>query len=87
MVQTLDSVENDSGEHAREEALARLVALLERDNPHPHQGEHARVQDKPNPLSMLARLQAAHAAYALANTGEMERANAGAYFRHRNRPE
>lgn len=83
MVQVSNSVEMEQRESAREDAFARLVALLERDNPHPRQPS----QEKVNPLSMLARLQAAHAAYSLANTTEMERAGTGAYFRHRQVPE
>lgn len=83
MVQTVKTIEQDKRDRAREEALARLVALLERDNPHPHAALLRREQSKPNPLSQLARLQAAHAAYSLANTSDMERASTGAYFRNR----
>lgn len=83
MVQTVKTGETEQRNHAREEALARLVALLERDNPHPHTATLPREQIKTNPLSQLARLQAAHAAYSLANTSDMEHATTGAYFRHR----
>jgi hypothetical protein len=79
MVQT-NSTMNEQHERAREEALERLVTLLERDNPHPHSPS---ALGKPNPLSQLARLQAARAAYSLANTGDMERVHTNAYFRHR----
>ncbi|MCS6776349.1 MAG: hypothetical protein RMJ43_10930 [Chloroherpetonaceae bacterium] len=75
-------LEQDRNDQARVDALSRLIALLERDQPHPRP-----VKAKDNPLSMLARLQLAHAAYALANTGEMERASLGAFFRHRSLPE
>lgn len=75
-------VEQDQNNRARVDALSRLIALLERDQPHPRP-----IKAKDNPLSMLARLQLAHAAYALANTGELERAGVGAFFRHRSRPE
>lgn|GEM_PF-4454760 len=63
---------------AQMEALDKLVAVLE--------GRTGQTADsilrhnvKPNPLSQLARLKAAHASYAL-GTSEMERVNDGAYL-------
>jgi hypothetical protein len=82
MVQT-NTTMNEQHERAREEALAKLVALLEGDSPHPRQTHSPSTLGKPNPLSQLARLQAARAAYSLANTGDMERVHTNAYFRHR----
>ena len=63
---------------AQMEALERLVAVLEGrtgQTPEPI----CRHNAKPNPLSQLARLKAAHASYAL-GTSEMERINDGAYL-------
>lgn len=70
-------------ERAREAALERLVAVLEGAEPHPS-GEHLfSVRSNYDALSRLARLRAAHAAYALANSGDMERVGSGAFVRHR----
>lgn len=83
MVQTINLMENEQSERVREEALARLVALLEGDSPHPRHAPSPSALGKPNPLNQLARLQAARATYSLANTGEMEKVHTNAYFRHR----
>jgi hypothetical protein len=74
---------NEQHERAREEALARLVALLENNNPNPRQPHSTSALSKPNPLSQLARLQVARASYSLANTPDMERVQPNAYLRHR----
>ncbi len=62
---------------AQMEALDKLVSLLE--------GRMGQTPDpilrhavKPNPLSQLARLKAAHASYTL-GTSEMERVGEGTY--------
>lgn len=76
-------VSQTAQEWAREAALERLVAVLEGADPHPS-GEHLRsVRDNTNALSRLARLRAAHAAYALANAGDLERVGTGAFLRRR----
>ena len=62
-------------ELTRSEALERLIALLEGEAP----GEHRHADSR----SALARLQAAHAAYALATSSEMKRVADGAWIRQR----
>ncbi len=63
---------------AQMEALEKLVTLLEG-----HTGQAPdlilRHSVKPNPLSQLARLKSAHAAYTL-GTSEMERVGEGSYL-------
>jgi len=73
-------------ELARQEALDRLVSLLEADierNP-PRTG-----RNRADALSRLARLRSAHATYVLANMNDMERVGPGAWVRRRHlvRPE
>lgn len=82
-MQTINIMENEQNERAREEALARLVALLEGDSPHPQRASSPSALGRPNPLTQLARLQAARATYSLANTGEMEKIHTNAFLRHR----
>jgi hypothetical protein len=67
-------------ERARDVALARLVAVLE----HAHSEEipHVTGRFRAGDLySRLARLRAAHAAYALATMYGMERPSEGAFVR------
>ena len=64
----------------REEALNRLISLLQASSPEgqrPSQHQSGRPR---GPLSQLARLRAAHAVYAL-STGLMERTAEGAWIR------
>lgn len=63
---------------AQMEALEKLVALLE-GRPAQTPEPIVRHNVKPNPLSQLARLKSAHAAYTL-GTSEMERVTDGAYL-------
>jgi hypothetical protein len=67
-------------ELARAEALERLIALLETGTPEAGLGISQRRRDS---RSHLARLEAAHATYALANSSEMERISDGAWIRRR----
>jgi hypothetical protein len=67
-------------ERKRDEALARLVAVLEHAHSDevPHLTGRFRVGDG---FSRLARLRAAHATYALATMNDMERPSEGAFVR------
>ena len=67
-------------ERARDQALARLVAVLEHAHAIeiPHLTGRFRIGDG---YSRLARLRAAHATYALATMNGMERASDGAFVR------
>ena len=72
--------QNRLGERARDMALARLVTVLEHAHAIelPHLTGRFRIGDD---YSRLARLRAAHAAYALATMEGLERASDGAFVR------
>lgn len=72
--------ETKTEERARDQAVARLVTVLEYAHAEeaPHQVGRFRTGDE---FSRLARLRAAHAAYALATMPGMERAGEGAFVR------
>ncbi len=67
-------------ERARDAALARLVTLLENNNAD-GTGHLTGKYRSGNSDSRLARLRAAHAAYALDTSKGMKRAGQGAFFR------
>lgn len=68
----------DSG--AQEAALMKLLNVLERACPGGSVAAHAAYRAS-DPYSRLARLRAAHAAYALATMSGIERMSEGAYLR------
>ena len=77
---TREAVRNQDRE--REAGLARLLALLE------SEADPATAHNGPvhnDSLSHIARLRNAHASYALATTGEMEREGPGAWVRRNGR--
>lgn len=69
---------------AREAALTRLLSVLEAGAPEYVHVHKENVLESGFELSQLARLRAAHAAYALATGGNMHRLNHGAWVRERN---
>ena len=69
-----------SQEVERQLALERLLNLLAVEA---EQNPARAGRDRANALSRMARLRAAHASYALATTGEMERVGVGAWMRRR----
>lgn len=76
---------NQTNAQCREEAMERLVHVLEMNT---LEYAHLHVETAPEAesnleLSRLARLSAAHAAYALANGSKMRRISAGAWLHER----
>ena len=67
-------------ESARDAALTRLLSVLVQACPEAVLPEHTAFRTD-DPYSRLSRLRAAHAAYALATMGGVERASEGAYVR------
>ena len=70
-----------SNERAQAIAFERLVSLLEADGGAVRRESPMSRGAEQDNLSRLARLRAAHAAYALATTGEMKRMGQGAWVR------
>ena len=68
---------------AREAALTRLLSVLEAGAPEYVHIHTENTLESGLELSQLARLRAAHAAYALATGGSMHRLGHGAWMRER----
>lgn len=69
--------------HVREDALARLLEVLEAGAPGCVHFHADNALESGVELSQLARLRAAHATYALATSTKMRRVGAGAWVRER----